>query len=63
MYTQTDLQMHLPFTTKQYLIKFELQYKQQIYLFIYLYTYTTFKGTQHCQASALTDNQACSHEK
>jgi len=31
----TDLQMHLPFTTKQYLIKFKLEYEQQIYLFIH----------------------------
>jgi len=38
MYTQTDLQMHLPFTTKQYSIKFEPEHKQQIYLFIYTQT-------------------------
>jgi len=30
--------MHLPFTTKQYLIKFELEYKAQIYLLIYTQT-------------------------
>jgi hypothetical protein len=38
MYTQTDLQMHLQFITKQYMIKFELEYKQHNYLFIYTQT-------------------------